>query len=228
MSYVLATSRHWNEILSTRLEEKLESTFHLITQKDDLTLSQLRKLNPRYVFFPHWSYLIPKEIFQEFECVIFHMTDLPYGRGGSPLQNLIELGHKESKITALRCTEILDGGPIYSKRPLDLQGSAYEIFLRAVDIIESMIEEIIEKKPVPKAQRGEPYFFTRRAPDESNLLDVEFLDLVDFYNFIRMLDAPTYPLAFIDHGDFRLEFSEARLSSNSVEARVSIKFKDDP
>ncbi len=25
----------------------------------------------------------------KFECVCFHMTDVPYGRGGSPLQNLI-------------------------------------------------------------------------------------------------------------------------------------------
>jgi len=36
------------------------------------------------------------------------MTDVPYGRGGSPLQNLIVRGHTETKLTALRCVRDLD------------------------------------------------------------------------------------------------------------------------
>ena len=38
-----------------------------------------------------------------------------------------------------------------------------------------------------------------------------------------MLDAPTYPLAYIDHGDFRLEFSDAKLKDDIIDARVIIK-----
>ena len=30
-----------------------------------------------------------QEIHENYKCIIFHMTDLPFGRGGSPLQNLI-------------------------------------------------------------------------------------------------------------------------------------------
>ena len=37
MSYVLVTSREWNESLAKRLEEKTGHAFHLITQIDDLT-----------------------------------------------------------------------------------------------------------------------------------------------------------------------------------------------
>ena len=44
------------------------------------------------------------------------MTDLPYGRGGSPLQNLIINGHKETMMSALRCVQELDAGPIYLKK----------------------------------------------------------------------------------------------------------------
>lgn len=32
----------------------------------------------------------------------FHMTNFPYGRGGSPLQNLMKRGHHTTTITALR------------------------------------------------------------------------------------------------------------------------------
>lgn len=226
MSYVLATSRAWNEVLAKRLEEKTASTFHLITQKEEFTLDQLKKINPRYVFFPHWSHIIPKEIFEAFECVIFHMTDLPYGRGGSPLQNLIQHGHNETKISALRCVAKLDAGPIYMKRALSLEGSASEIFLRAANIIEVMIEEIVDKELDPRPQQGEPTVFRRRTPDQSNLREAQIANLNDFFDFIRMLDAPTYPLAFIEHGNFVLQFSNAQLLNNSIEASVTIKRKD--
>ncbi len=43
------------------------------------------ELKPRYVFFPHWSHIIPQDIYENFECVIFHMTDFPFG------SNVIEL-----------------------------------------------------------------------------------------------------------------------------------------
>ena len=46
------------------------------------------------------------------------MTDLPYGRGGSPLQNLIVRGHKHTMISAIKCVKELDAGPIYLKKPL--------------------------------------------------------------------------------------------------------------
>ena len=47
------------------------------------------------------------------------MTDLPFGRGGSPLQNLIERGIKQTKISAIKCVKELDGGDIYLKRDLE-------------------------------------------------------------------------------------------------------------
>jgi hypothetical protein len=38
-----------------------------------------------------------------------------------------------------------------------------------------------------------------------------------------MLDAPSYPLAFVDRGNFRFEFSHAQLVDNEVIAKVVIK-----
>ena len=171
--------------------------------------------------------MIPRAIHETFECVIFHMTDLPYGRGGSPLQNLIQRGHKETKISAQRCVAELDAGPVYLKRPLSLGGSASEIFHRAVNIMEAMIEEVIDKEPGPIPQQGEPIFFHRRTPEQSNLRNAPVSNLNDFFDFIRMLDAPNYPLAFIEHGDFLFEFCNAQLLDDSIEARVKIRQKDD-
>ena len=227
MNYVLATSREWNKPLAKQLEEKTGHTFHLITRTEELTYERLRAISPRYVFFPHWSHIIPSEIHEAFECVIFHMTDLPYGRGGSPLQNLILRGHQETQISALRCVAELDAGPIYMKRPLSLEGSASEIFLRAADVVQEVIEEIVRIEPLPEHQEGEPTVFRRRTPEQSNLREANLLTLKDFFDFIRMLDAPTYPLAFIEHEGFLLEFTHAQLLSDSIEARVRIRRKGD-
>ena len=227
MNYVLATSREWNKPLAKQLEEKTGHTFHLITRTEELTYERLRAISPRYVFFPHWSHIIPSEIHEAFECVIFHMTDLPYGRGGSPLQNLVLRGHQETQISALRCVAELDAGPVYMKRPLSLEGSASEIFLRAADVVQEMIEEIVRIEPLPEHQEGEPTVFRRRTPEQSNLREANLLTLKDFFDFIRMLDAPTYPLAFIEHEGFLLEFTHAQLLSDSIEARVRIRRKGD-
>ena len=227
MNYVLATSREWNKPLAKQIEEKTGHTFHLITRTEELTYQRMQAIRPRYIFFPHWSHIIPNEIHEAFECVIFHMTDLPYGRGGSPLQNLILRGHQETQISALRCIAELDAGPIYMKRPLSLQGSASEIFLRAADVVQEMIEEIIYIEPIPEHQEGRPTVFRRRTPEQSNLRKANLLTLKDFFDFIRMLDAPNYPLAFIEHEGFLLEFSHAQLLNNSIEARVTIRRKGD-
>lgn len=223
MSYVIATSRPWNGTLANRLHERTGHTFHLITHKEELTLERLQKIEPRYVFFPHWSFIVPEEVFNAYECVIFHMTDLPYGRGGSPLQNLIQHGHKETKISALRCVQDMDAGPIYLKRPLCLEGAASEIFLRAAGIIEEMIEEVVCKEPTPIPQEGDPVFFQRRKPEESDLSQAPVNNLNDFFDFIRMLDAEGYPRAFLDVHDHRIELSRVQMEQDRLIGTFVIK-----
>ena len=89
------------------------------------------------------------------------MTDLPYGRGGSPF-TVIQRGHKITKISAFRCVGTLDSGPIYMKRPLSLEGSASEIFIiRFTGVVGAMISEIVDKQPVPEPQHGKPIVFSR-------------------------------------------------------------------
>jgi methionyl-tRNA formyltransferase len=79
-----------------------------IKEKADLFLDNLKKINPKYVFFPHWSHIIPSAIYENFQCIVFHMTNLPFGRGGSPMQNLISRGIYDTKISAISCVKELD------------------------------------------------------------------------------------------------------------------------
>jgi len=218
--YVVATVRDWNVAAFARRTPNMPGSWHLVRDAKDLTFDALARLVPRYVFFPHWSWRVPHEILDHFECVCFHMADVPYGRGGSPLQNLVVRGHRNTMLSALRMVEELDAGPVYLKMPLSLAGSAQQIFERLADLAYDMMEEIARRTPVPVAQTGTPVVFARRKPEQSRLPDDGTPEAL--YDFVRMLDADGYPRAFIEHGDWRLEFSDAQPAGDDVVAQVRI------
>lgn len=220
MTDIIVTSRAWHEDMPKRLRDAVGEEFLLINNKVDLTAERLRASKPRYVFFPHWSHIVPPDIYENFECVIFHMTDVPFGRGGSPLQNLIARGIYETKISALKCGGEIDAGPVYMKSSLSLYGSAEEIFIRASKVIEGMIISIIKDRPAPAPQTGEAVNFARRKPEDSNI--VGLMELEKVFDYIRMLDGDGYPRAFMETDNLRLEFERASLKDGAVIADVKI------
>ena len=222
MNIVVATIHPWNKKLYLELHKRDKgNNWHLFYGKSSLTLDNLRRINPRYIFFPHWSWIIPSAIWQNYECVVFHMTDLPYGRGGTPLQNLIIRGHKTTQISALKVDGGLDTGPIYIKENLSLEGSAALIYKRASNLVfEKMIPAIIQKNSIPKAQTGKVTTFIRRKPAAS-LID-QNSSISQIFDNIRMLDAPGYPKAYLDIGKFHMEFTKAKLDGKKLSAKVSI------
>jgi methionyl-tRNA formyltransferase len=215
-SFIVASTGEWNLKYFDQFskEQKGEWSFaSTITELDKL----LEVVNPRYIFFPHWSWVVPEEIVKRHECVCFHMTDLPYGKGGSPLQNLIIQGCDKTMLTALRMEKGIDTGPIYYKKPLSLHGSAHDIYKRAGRLCWDMISDFIKENPNPVLQQGTTTNFKRRTPEQSRI--PEGLSLKGMYNYIRMLDAPGYPKAFLEMNDYRLEF----WSSDYVDGRLSAK-----
>ena len=222
--YLVATIRRWNVEEFARRVPALPGRWVLVTDPASLGEALVRTLKPRYVFFPHWSWTVQDDVLAAAECVCFHMTDVPYGRGGSPLQNLVSRGHTETKLSALRMVPELDAGPVYMKRDLSLEGAAHEVFGRCARLTFDMIEEIVVDQPEPVPQSGTPVIFSRRRPEESRLPRSGTPAAI--YDHIRMLDAEGYPRAFLDHGDFRLEFRDARLKDDTVEARATLRMAD--
>lgn len=218
---IVVTIRPWNIKVFKERIQTFSGKWLLIDKHEDLNFANLQKLQPRYIFFPHWSEKVPLDILENFECVCFHETDVPYGRGGSPVQNLITAGHRSTKITALRMIEKFDAGPVYMKCDLSLEGLAEEIYIRSAEIVADMIYEIVRDKPSAVQQSGAPTVFKRRVPEESRIPS-EITTLKLLFDHIRMLDAAGYPQAFIDYGPYRLVFSRPALRTNNIIADVSI------
>lgn len=223
MNIIIAASHKRFDSLAARLSEAPDINVIRIRSSDELTRDYMESHAPRYIFFLHWSSKVPADIWQAYECVMFHMTDLPYGRGGSPLQNLIVRGKAETKLTAFRCVEEIDAGPVYLKEDLSLCGTADEIFLRATAISEAMIKKIVSENIQPVAQSGEVTTFTRRRPADSNVAGITTLAAV--YDHIRMLDGEGYPPAFLETDHFILELGRASLKDDCVLADIRIMKK---
>lgn len=199
-----------------------------VTRLDRLTPHLLEQLDPERIFFTHWSRIVGPEITDRWECINFHCADLPDGRGSSPVQNEILRGKHNTKVTAHRMTQTLDGGDVYMKRPISLLGGAQEIYLRLGATMRDMIHDLVahsdEYPPTP--QQGKVVKFERRRPHQSNLMLDENserrADIDRLYDFIRMLDMPGYPHAYIDIDGVRYEFTHALRTMDGIEAHVKI------
>ena len=222
---LIVSEKSWNKELDSYLQSTMpQYAFYLISQKEDFTVERIGSISPVKIFIPHWSYIIPSAFFERYECIVFHMTDLPYGRGGSPLQNLIVRGLTATKLSALRVEVGLDTGPVYLKMDLSLSGTAEEIFVRVNKLVGKMIVEIIQNNLQPVPQEGDPVVFKRRKPEQSDMSGLEKLE--EIFDYIRMLDADGYPHAYIEKGEFRYEFTRASIKADgSIVADVKITKK---
>jgi methionyl-tRNA formyltransferase len=226
INVVVATTKEWNIDNYFKIKKHYENRiqFHLVTNKKELTKKYLLTLNPKYIFFPHWSWIISQEIYNHFECVLFHMTDLPYGRGGSPLQNLIIREVYDTKISALKVTSNIDEGDIYIKENFNISiGSAEENFIKLSNIIfEKMIPKILTSNITPSKQIGDIVEFKRRTLEESNIYTLKNKSLDKLYDFIRMLDADGYPKAYIEMDNVKIEFNEVCKKNSDLAGRFRI------
>lgn len=220
IDFIVASCRDWHRPGFERIRQEIPGHWVWVSTADEL-VAAVSQGAPRYVFFLHWNWLVPRSIWSKIECVCFHMTDVPFGRGGSPLQNLIAAGQTKTMLTALRMVQEMDAGPVYAKRPLSLEGRAEDIYLRAGKLSMELVAWIVASEPEPVEQRGEPVIFKRRTPEQSQLPDSGELGAI--YDHIRMLDAPGYPFAYLDYGEFRIEFRYAELEDCRLEARAVFK-----
>ncbi len=223
---LIVTIKSWNiknaRILKQKLSKKIK--VEIITEKDGLTIEKVKKIAPKYIFFPHWSWIVQKEIYENFLCVNFHETDLPFGRGGSPLQNLISRKIYKTKITAHKITKEIDAGDIYLQTGINIKrGSAQELFSKISKIIFfRMITEILEKGLYPEPQKGKIVIFKRRKSEESNLAEFNGKSLNNLYDFIRMLDAEGYPKAFIKLNNMKILCSDVKYAHNSLLGKFEV------
>ena len=197
--------------------------FLFFNKQSELSLKNLKRIKPNIIFFPYWHWKVDSKILDKFLCIGFHTAPLPYGRGGSPVQNQIIRGKKKSQICAIKYNNIIDGGDVFLRSNILLKGTANEIFKNIFDKIIVMITKIIKKTPRSKKQIGKVTVFKRRKPSQSQ---INFnTTLTKIYDFIRMLDLDfkNFPKAFLNEKKYKIIFSEPIIrGKKEIICKVSI------
>jgi methionyl-tRNA formyltransferase len=221
--YVVASSKEWFKKHPKTKKYKNLNIIEIKT-KNELNLELLEKIKPRYIFFPHWNWKVDSEIFERYECVVFHTAPLPFGRGGSPIQNLILRNIEKTPVCALRMTEILDGGPIYDSIEVTLDGTITDIFSKIAACVEKLIIKICQENIEPQEQIGDVVTFNRLTY-ANNELSSEYT-IKQLYDRIRMVDGLDYQRAYINFGKNKIEFTEAHLDKDCLIAKIRVQIKE--
>ena len=104
--------------------------------------------------------------------IVIHESDLPKGRGWSPLTWQIERGKKKIPITLFEAVEGCDRGCFYIKSYIQFKGTELIENLRhkqAMKTIE-MIGEYLSKYPMRgEPQKGNATYYRRREPKDNQL-----------------------------------------------------------
>jgi methionyl-tRNA formyltransferase len=138
--------------------------------------------------------------------LVVHESDLPKGRGWSPLTWQIIEGHSTIPVCLLEAHEAVDSGPVYLKDVLSFSGSELidEMRRRQAAVTFSLCDEFLHRFPEVVSQKqdqgGRPTFYPRRGPKDSEL--DPSLSISEQFEKIRCVDNERYP-AFFYHGGRR-------------------------
>ena len=131
--------------------------------------------------------------------LVIHESDLPKGRGWSPVSWQILEGKNEIPIVLFEAGEELDAGPIYLKDYIKLDGTELldEIKMKQGKKTIELAMRFLEKYPdiEPKAQVDiQPTFYHKRTYKDDRL-DIE-KSIIGNFNHLRIVHNEKYPAWF--------------------------------
>jgi len=134
--------------------------------------------------------------------LVVHESDLPQGKGWSPLTWQILEGKNEIPITLFEAVEDVDAGPYYLKDKVVFEG--HELVnelrekqgLKTIELCLRFIKEYGKLKPIE--QKGESTYYRRRTPLDSEI-DIN-KSVNEQFNLFRVVDNERYPAFFWKNG----------------------------
>jgi len=178
-------------------EYNFKITFN--TGRDGIDEDEIKTFQPDIILLYGWSWIVPPHLIEQYDCICLHPSPLPQYRGGSPLQNQIINGEKNSAVTIFKMSDEVDEGDIIRQTPMSLSGNIEDIFSRMTTLGFSATCDFLKNGYNLKPQdHSLATVFKRRKPTDSEITLDEIQNQTREYlcNKIRML-TPPYPNAFI-------------------------------
>jgi methionyl-tRNA formyltransferase len=191
MKVIVAAYRPWAIKAATLIPDNAIK----IVSDPGVLIGTIKCSKPTHIILIGWSWIIPNDVVDEYKCYCVHPSPLPKYRGGSPIQHQIINGEIDSAVTIFRVTHDLDAGPIVYSEAFRLLGSLSDIYNRVGFITAKGIIQLLYHTTAERPQVGEPTYYKRRTPEQSELTIDELKTASShyLYNKIRALNGEGYP-----------------------------------
>lgn len=134
--------------------------------------------------------------------LVIHESDLPGGKGWSPMAWQILEGRSRIPVTLFEACEGLDAGPVYLKDVIVFQGHELlpEIKAKQGEKTVEMVIRFLDSWPELQArkQKGEETYYRKRT-QKDDMLDIH-RSIAEQFNNLRIVDNEKYPAWFELHG----------------------------
>ncbi|ABI67560.1 Methionyl-tRNA formyltransferase-like protein [Syntrophomonas wolfei subsp. wolfei str. Goettingen G311] len=199
---VVSDLNSWLNIYIPLLLKELEKKNHIIRWTNDVKTVLYGDL----AFYLGCRQIVPSDILEKNKHnLVVHESDLPWGKGWSPLTWQILEGKNDIPIVLFEAAEKVDSGVIYLKETMHFTGTELVEELRATqaDTTFKLCLEFIDNYPdiIDKAvsQEGESSYYRRRTPEDSRLDPDKTIR--EQFDLLRVVDNKRYPAFFELNGE---------------------------
>jgi methionyl-tRNA formyltransferase len=136
--------------------------------------------------------------------LVVHESDLPLGKGWSPLTWQILEGKNRIPVTMIEAEKKVDSGVIYAQEWMEFQSHELVEELRAaqaeatIRLCKKFVREYPGIVDSAREQKGEESFYSKRKPEDSRLDPDK--SIREQFNLLRVVDNEKYPAFFDMHG----------------------------
>lgn len=200
----------WFIPFSHKLKEKLQSDNIIVNEYNN----SKDVSDEDICFILSCTKILKKEFIDKHKHnIVVHASDLPKGKGFTPLKWQIMEGKNDIPLTLFEAVETCDAGPYYFKDVIHFEG--YEML---DEMQEKMANKIIDMcchfvgnlgKMKPIEQRGESTYY-RKFTQDDDVLDVN-ISIKDAFSRFRVADFERFPLYF-DYESHRYSIVIRRIS----------------
>lgn len=145
--------------------------------------------------------------------LVIHESDLPKGRGWSPLAWQILEGRNVITISLLEAAEKVDSGSVWATRVLQLEGHELldeinaKLFPIKLELMNYAMANFGEVTPVTQCS-VKPTYYRKRMPEDSRI--DAFRSIAQQFDLLRIADSNRYP-AFFDFRGFQYKITLTKL-----------------
>jgi methionyl-tRNA formyltransferase len=196
---ILTDKASWMHKYLPLLQKEVEVAGHNVN-----TISDPDKLSKGDVafFLSCFSIIGTAKLRMNAHNIVVHASDLPQGKGWSPMSWQILEGKYDIPLTLFEACEKVDSGVIYLQTTVSLDGTElvdewqYKLFVKIKELCLNFLKQLPHVNG--REQIGQESFYRRRTPKDSRL-DIN-KTIQEQFNLLRIVDNEAYPAFFEIHG----------------------------